>query len=122
MNAVNRPSIEWYLETHHDIVLPAGRKPSIRCPFHEDRSPSARVDLDGERFTCYSGCFEGRAVDVIDIVMELENLDFLEARERVKGWPGTLVEASDAPATPQQRQRRARRKRSRGYSFGLLER
>ena len=43
-----------------------------RCPFHDDRSPSASVNLDVNAFKCW-GC--GITGDTITLLMELEGLD-----------------------------------------------
>lgn len=116
---INRPEMAWYLENFHDVLVPAGRQPKIRCPFHDDRTPSASVYRDTERLVCYSGCFDGRAVDVIDIEMAQNGLSFTEAAEKVKSWPGTLVDASSA-AAGSTRQQRAKRQQRKPYSFKVL--
>jgi DNA primase len=47
-----------------------------RCPFHDDQVPSLAVYADRGRFHCY-GC--GAHGDVIDFVMRVEHLTFLQA-------------------------------------------
>lgn len=51
---------------------------AVRCGFHDDRSPSASVNLDTERFTCHACGISG---DVVDIVSEVEGISIGEAIE-----------------------------------------
>lgn len=54
-------------------ILAAGDRRSLRCPFHEDKSPSFSIytDRNGvERWRCHAGCGGG---DVIDLVAKLQN-------------------------------------------------
>jgi len=48
-----------------------------RCPFHEDKTPSFAVYLDGY-YKCF-GC--GASGDVIDFIMKIRGCDFKEALE-----------------------------------------
>lgn len=59
-----------------DIPPGAGgsRWVSLRCPFHDDRTPSASTD--GVRFRCFAGCVEG---DIVDVVRWAEGLELPEA-------------------------------------------
>ena len=73
----------------------------LRCPFHDDRTPSLQVYY--KTHTCY--CFStnckthGRAMDVIDFVMHKENCTKHEAILRAKAMVnGTVVEASKTNA------------------------
>lgn len=59
--------------------IPSGKnRPKVRCVFHNDRNPSAQVDLSKQRFKCYVCDVQG---DIVDIVMTVERLDFREALE-----------------------------------------
>jgi DNA primase len=49
---------------------------TILCPFHADRSPSARWHPDKDRFDCYACDVHG---DVIDVVKFMEYKDTGEA-------------------------------------------
>lgn len=51
---------------------------NLRCPFHEDRSPSLKLYLKDNRFHCF-GC--GASGSPIDFVMKIRNCDFREAVE-----------------------------------------
>lgn len=54
---------------------------TIRCPFHNDHHPSARVNLTKGAFWCPACGVKG---DAIGIVMDRERLDFREANEFAK--------------------------------------
>jgi DNA primase len=44
------------------------------CPFHFDHDPSGSVNVDKNLFQCFV-CGDGRAHDILDIVMEQEFFD-----------------------------------------------
>ena len=113
---VNRPDVAWFLEDRYDIVVPNGKQAKVCCPFHEEKRASMAVYRDSERVVCYAGCFDGRAVDVIDILQEVDGLSFQDAVEQCKDWPGTLVESDGSSAAS-----RGRRERRRKFSFTILE-
>ena len=49
-----------------------------KCPFHEDKTPS--FTLHGNRYKCF-GC--GKSGDSIDFLMEIENINYLTAIEKI---------------------------------------
>jgi len=53
-----------------------GRDYSGLCPFHREKSPSFHVSADKQLFHCF-GC--GASGNLIQFVMRMENLDFVEA-------------------------------------------
>jgi DNA primase len=55
--------------------IEVSRRGVFRCPFHDDRNPSAHVFPDN-RFHCF-GC--GKRGDSIDFIMALKGLTFKEA-------------------------------------------
>jgi DNA primase len=62
-------------------VLPElGSGKKIRCPLHKEKEASFSYDAEKNLWHCF-GC--GKGGSVIDLVMELENLDYIEARKRV---------------------------------------
>lgn len=67
------------------------RQGYIRCPFHNEKTPSLSVkffpDANKEKFKCF-GCDE--VGDAIDFIMKLKNFSYLEARE----YLGLTVEKS----------------------------
>jgi DNA primase len=80
-----------------------GREYGGLCPFHNEKTPSFYVVEDKGFFHCF-GC--GAHGDAIGFVMRSENLDFIEAIERLAGLAGIAVPQQ----TPQERERAQRQK------------
>src|SRR5215471_1841 len=78
-----------------------GREFAGLCPFHHEKTPSFYVVDDKSFFHCF-GC--GAHGDAIGFVMRADNLDFIEAVEKLAGEAGMAVPA----ATPQDRERAQR--------------
>jgi DNA primase len=80
-----------------------GREYGGLCPFHNEKTPSFYVVEDKGFFHCF-GC--GAHGDAIGFVMRSENLDFIEAIERLAGVAGIAVPQQ----TPQEREKAQRQK------------
>src|SRR5580692_6144418 len=80
-----------------------GREYVGLCPFHNEKSPSFCVVEDKGFFHCF-GC--GAHGDAIGYAMRADNVDFVEAIERLAGVAGLAVPQS----TPQERERAQRQK------------
>ena len=80
-----------------------GREYGGLCPFHNEKTPSFYVVEDKGFFHCF-GC--GAHGDAIGFVMRSENLDFIEAIERLAEVAGIAVPQH----TPQERERAQRQK------------
>src|SRR5271170_7882552 len=80
-----------------------GREFAGLCPFHHEKTPSFYVVDDKNFFHCF-GC--GAHGDAIGFVMRNENLDFIEAVERLAGEAGLAVPQQ----TPQEREHFQRQK------------
>ena len=80
-----------------------GREHSGLCPFHNEKTPSFYVVEDKGFFHCF-GC--GAHGDAIGFIMRADNLDFVEAVERLAGEAGIAVPQQ----TPQERERAQRQK------------
>ena len=80
-----------------------GREFAGLCPFHHEKTPSFYVVEDKSFFHCF-GC--GAHGDIIGFVMRAENLDFIEAVEKLAGEAGLAV----PQASPQERQLAQRQK------------
>ena len=65
-----------------------GREHSGLCPFHNEKTPSFYVVEDKGFFHCF-GC--GAHGDAIGFLMRADNLDFIEAVERLAGEAGIAV-------------------------------
>jgi DNA primase len=84
-------------------LIRRGREHSGLCPFHNEKSPSFYVVEDKGFFHCF-GC--GAHGDAIGFLMRADNLDFIEAVERLAGEVGLAV----PQATPQERERAQRQR------------
>src|SRR5258707_393770 len=94
-----------------------GREYAGLCPFHNEKTPSFYVVEDKGFFHCF-GC--GAHGDAIGYVMRADNLDFVEAIERLAGEAGLAVPQS----TPQERERAQRPKtllEAPGPAAGFIE-
>ena len=80
-----------------------GREHAGLCPFHHEKTPSFYVVDDKNFFHCF-GC--GAHGDAIGFVMRADNLDFLEAVEKLAGEAGLAV----PQATPEEREKAQRQK------------
>ncbi|MGL6104783.1 DNA primase [Romboutsia sp.] len=57
-------------------VKPSGGNYKALCPFHGEKTPSFYINTSKQIYKCF-GCGEGG--DVINFVMKMENLDFIDA-------------------------------------------
>src|SRR5271169_5099785 len=80
-----------------------GREYAGLCPFHHEKTPSFYVVDDKNFFHCFDCGAHG---DAIGFVMRADNLDFLEAVEKLAGEAGLAV----PQATPEERKRAQRQK------------
>src|ERR1700687_3649657 len=87
----------------HVRLTRRGREQAGLCPFHNEKTPSFYVVEDKGFFHCF-GC--GAHGDAIGYVMRAENLDFVEAVERLAGEAGLQVPQE----TPETRPRAQRQK------------
>jgi DNA primase len=80
-----------------------GREYAGLCPFHHEKTPSFYVVEDKSFFHCF-GC--GAHGDAIGFLMRADNLDFIEAIEKLAAEVGLAVPR----AAPQERERAQRQK------------
>lgn len=59
-----------------------------KCPFHTEKTPSFSVSEERQTFHCF-GC--GKGGDIFTFIMEIENLEFLEALERLAERAGVKL-------------------------------
>ena len=70
-----------------------GKNYSGLCPFHKEKTPSFIVSPDIQRYKCF-GC--GRSGDVFNFVQEIENIDFVEALEKLAKVAGVELKKSSS--------------------------
>lgn len=67
----------------HETGERFNREGYIKCPFHDEKTPSMSIkfypDDNKHRFKCWGGC--GSQGDAIDFIMKFKNLGYKEARE-----------------------------------------
>jgi DNA primase len=80
-----------------------GRELAGLCPFHHEKTPSFYVVEDKSFFHCF-GC--GAHGDAVGFAMRADNLDFIEAVEKLAGEAGLAVPQT----TPQERERAQQQK------------
>lgn len=67
-----------------------------KCPFHTEKTPSFSVSEERQTFHCF-GC--GKGGDLFTFVMEIENLEFKEALERMADKAGVKLQRSFTDAS-----------------------
>lgn len=76
-------------------LRPAGPVFKGLCPFHDDRHPSFTVDPRWQNYRCWACQKSG---DVLQFIMEIERVDFLEARDLLGRRAGiSLEKIADSP-------------------------
>ena len=64
------------------------------CPFHEERTPSFKVDPRRQSWNCYGACATGG--DVISFLQELDGLGFMEVLEILAARTGVELPRSNS--------------------------
>jgi len=71
------------------IPIPEGSRPNnrgaykVRCPFHDDQTPSAWLNIDQQRFGC-NACWPGKWWDTANVIAMLNNISNEEAYKQLK--------------------------------------
>ena len=58
-------------------IIEIGRGDFALCPFHQEKTPSAKYYREENRLHCFGSCSKG--FDSVDIYMQQNNVDFLTA-------------------------------------------
>jgi len=66
-----------------------GKNFSGLCPFHKEKTPSFIVSPDIQRYKCF-GC--GETGDIFNFVQKIENIDFVEALEKLAKEAGVNLQ------------------------------
>ncbi|QKF07025.1 DNA primase [Berryella wangjianweii] len=72
-------------------LRPKGRDLWCCCPFHQEKTPSMKVDPHAQLWHCF-GCHEGG--DVFSFVMKLDGLSFVDAVHALAQRAGITLESS----------------------------
>ncbi len=73
---MNKPDIETILRNEGIELKLKGKSLWGLCPFHSERTPSFKVDLERQSFYCF-GC--GSGGDVIAFIQKYKGLSFKES-------------------------------------------
>ena len=57
------------------------RSPEAPCPFHEERTPSFKLNLESDTWRCYGAC--GTGGDIFSFVMRADGIPFVEALDKL---------------------------------------
>lgn len=68
----------------------------VSCPFHDENTPSCRVNIEIEAFKCFACGASGG--DSIAFIMQRENCEFLEAVAIAADIPGEKVQVKTGRA------------------------
>ena len=94
-----RSAIEEVVREYVPDLKKAGRLWEACCPFHDEKTPSFKVDPAKQMWRCYGACSEGG--DVLSFVQKSQNMGFTDALE--------LLAAQVSVEIPKSRGRRAER-------------
>ena len=78
--------IEDVVRTRVSNLRRAGRLWQACCPFHEESTPSFKVDAERGTWRCYGACGEGG--DVISFLMQSDSAEFMEALKTAASFAG----------------------------------
>ncbi|HIF40201.1 MAG TPA: DNA primase [Planctomycetes bacterium] len=94
-----RSAVEEVVREYVPDLKKAGRLWEACCPFHDEKTPSFKVDPAKQTWRCYGACGEGG--DVLSFVQKSQNLGFTDALELLAAQAGVEI--------PKSRGRRAER-------------
>jgi DNA primase catalytic core len=93
----NRLSI---LEVLHHYHLSPDRNNRIKCPFHDDKTPSMQVYPKTGTWTCFSGNCSAGSGDQVDFIMKHEGITKHEAILKAKKMLGYTVKPAVKTTNP----------------------
>jgi len=66
----------------------AGKNYTCRCPFHNEKTPSFSISPELQMYKCF-GC--GKSGDIFTFLMEIEHIEFKEAKEKLAKIAGVEI-------------------------------
>ena len=87
-----RSAIEDVVREYVPDLKKAGRLWEACCPFHDEKTPSFKVDPAKQMWRCYGACSEGG--DVLSFVQKSQNLGFTDALELLAAQVGVEIPKS----------------------------
>jgi hypothetical protein len=70
------------------VEYPQEATQQVRCPFHEDRSPSARIYADQNKVFCFTEARSWDQIDAVETLRQCNRPDALTWLEQTFGVPG----------------------------------
>ena len=92
----DRNSVEDVVSSYVKLGKRSGSNLFGLCPFHSEKTPSFSVSPDRQSYHCF-GC--GKDGRVINSIMEIENLDFPDAVEFLARRAGMVVSSDKLDET-----------------------
>ena len=81
----NLPAPEAYYIGQGLTLKGSGVERKALCPFHDDRNPSMRINLETGQYICYA-C--GTGGDVVKFHMDRHGMNFIDAAKDLGAWAG----------------------------------
>ncbi|MEC7118671.1 MAG: CHC2 zinc finger domain-containing protein [Pseudomonadota bacterium] len=78
--------LEYYRDTHSMRLVGTGEWCTTLCPFHDDKTPSLRINIRNGAFKCF--VCEAKGGDIIAFHMKRNNLPFIQACKELGVWSG----------------------------------
>jgi DNA primase len=83
----------------------AGTSYKALCPFHQEKVPSFYVSPEKQIFKCF-GC--GKSGDIFDFLMEMENLEFIDALKLLAEKAGVQLKRLDKKEYKEQKEEKTK--------------
>ena len=78
------PALEYYRYHSGMKLIGTGEWRTALCPFHDDKSPSLRINIRNGAFKCF--VCEAKGGDIIAFHMKRHSLPFIEACKSLGVW------------------------------------